>query len=81
MSKKDKLKNKLLSGSEFTWQELVNLLKYLGFEENKGNDSRVKFDNGIAEQMINLHRPHPGNTLKRYVIKQIITKPSEVDLL
>ncbi len=81
MSKKDKLKNKLLSGSDFTWQELVTLLKFLGFEEVQGSGSRVKFDDGIAEHMINLHRPHPGNSLKRYAIKQIITKLSEVDLL
>lgn len=81
MSKKDKLKNKLLSGSGFTWQELVTLLKFLGFEEVQGSGSRVKFDDGIAEHMINLHRPHPGNSLKRYAIKQIITKLSEVDLL
>ncbi len=81
MSKKDKLKRKLLSGSDFTWQELVTLLKFLGFEEMQGSGSRVKFDDGIADHMINLHRPHPGNNLKRYAIKQIIAKLSEVDLL
>ena len=71
----------MLSGSDFTWQELVTLLKFLGFEEIQGSGSRVKFDDGIAEHMINLHRPHPGNRLKRYAIKQIITRLSEVDLL
>ncbi len=74
MSKKDKLKRKLLSGSDFTWQELVTLLKFLGFEVMQGSGSRVKFDDGIADHMINLHRPHPGNNLKRYAIKQIIAK-------
>ncbi len=81
LSKKDKLKSKLLSGSDFTWQELVTLLKFLGFEEIQGSGSRVKFDNGVAEHMINLHKPHPGNHLKRYAIKQIIVKLREVDLL
>ena len=81
MSKKDKLKRKLLSGSDFTWQELVTLLKFLGFEEVQGSGSRVKFDDGFADHMINLHRPHPDNNLKRYAIKQVIAKLSEVDLL
>jgi len=81
MSKKDKLKNKLLNGSDFTWNELVTLLKFLGFEEIQGSGSRVKFEDGTAENMINLHRPHPGNHLKRYAIKQIIAKLREIDLL
>ena len=81
MSKKDKLKRKLLSGSAFTWHELVTLLNFLGYEEIQGNGSRVKFDNGIAEDLINLHKPHPGNHLKRYAIKQIIAKLKEVDLI
>lgn len=81
MRKKDKLKRKLLSGSDFTWQELVALLKFLGLEEVQGSGSRVKFDDGIADHMINLHRPHPDNNLKQYAIKQIIAKLSEVDLL
>ena len=81
MSKKDKLKRKLLSGSVFSRHELVTLLRFLGYEEIQGNGSRVKFDDGNTEHMINLHRPHPDIHLKRYAIKQVVAKLKEVGLI
>lgn len=75
MSKREKLIAKLLSSKAvFTWQELATLLGQLGYEQIEGSGSRVKFDNGDATAMINLHRPHPGNELKRYVREQVIEK-------
>lgn len=47
--------------ADFTWQELTAILKTLGYQEVQRSGSRVKFDNGNADQMINLHKPHPGN--------------------
>ena len=43
--------------------------------KNKGvtGGSRVKFVNQNGE-IINLHKPHPSNIVKRYVIIQIIDK-------
>lgn len=75
MAKTDKLLTKLknLNGS-FTWQELVVLLGQLGYTKLDGDGSRVKFDNGDAAAMINLHRPHPGNEVKQYARKQVIEK-------
>lgn len=35
------------------------LLSVLGFEQIEGHGSKVKFDNGNPDQMINLHKPHP----------------------
>lgn len=73
MSKQDKLLAKLLNRqSAFSWPELVALLTGLGYRQIKGDGSRVKFDNGNALAMINLHRPHPGNEIKAYVKRQII---------
>lgn len=73
MSRDEKLLAKLLNEqASFTWQELVTLLRRLGYEQLEGSGSRVKFDNGDPRALISLHRPHPGNELKAYVRRQII---------
>ncbi len=73
MSKNEKLLTKLLNEREsFTWQELVTLLRWLGYRQLEGAGSRVKFDSGDPQALINLHKPHPGNELKVYVRRQII---------
>jgi predicted RNA binding protein YcfA (HicA-like mRNA interferase family) len=73
MSKQGKLLTKLLNrDSTFTWQELTALLRSLGYRQIEGQGSRVKFDNGNPQALINLHRPHPGNELKAYARRQII---------
>lgn len=75
MSKIDKLLAKLLNTSScFTWDELASLLGKLGYITAQGGGSRVKFDNGNPAEMINLHRPHPGNELKKYASEQVIEK-------
>lgn len=75
MSKKDKLLQRLLaSPKDFTWDELITLLLYLGFEElkkGKTGGSRRKFVDG-EKNVISLHKPHPGNIVKEYAIKQVI---------
>ena len=71
----ERLRAKLADeGRAFTWQELVSLLRMLGYRQEKGSGSRVKFDNGNGEALINLHRPHPGNEIKRYARRQILEK-------
>lgn len=73
MSKQEKLLAKLLNRQAgFTWSELVTLLGGLGYRQIEGDGSRVKFDNGSPQAMINLHKPHPGNELKAYVKRQVI---------
>ncbi len=82
MSKSDKLKAKLKNkDAAFTWSELVTLLTSLGYMQLEGSGSRVKFSNGDPEQLISLHRPHPGNELKSYIRKQIIQTLSEGGLI
>jgi len=73
MSKHEKLLAKLLNRqSGFTWQELVTLLNGFGYRRVEGQGSRVKFDNGDPQALINLHRPHPGNDIKAYARRQVI---------
>lgn len=73
MSRQEKLLAKLLNRQAvFTWQELTTLLNGLGYRQVEGSGSRVKFDNGNPQAMINLHKPHPGNELKTYMKRQVI---------
>ena len=82
MSTTAKLKAKLLNlDHSFTWNELASLLRSLGYQQRQGSGSRVKFDNGDPMLLISLHRPHPGNQLKRYARLQVIEKLKEGDLL
>lgn len=80
MSKKDKLLTKFMEippKKNLTWNDLVTLMLALGFEQIEGDGSRVKFFHKNKDIMINLHKPHPDNTLKTYVVKQIQDKLKE----
>ena len=76
MSKNDKLLVRLLSQpTDFTWDELVRVLRLLGYEEQaagKTGGSRRAFANAATGTIIRLHKPHPGNVLKMYQLKQLI---------
>ena len=72
----DKLKSKLLNtNSVFTYPELLKLLRHLGYSQKKTgktSGSRVAFVNKDTKHIIRIHKPHPGNELKRYVKSFII---------
>ena len=75
MSRKDKL---LLSlqrrPNDFTWDELSGLLKSFGYKQakpDKTGGSRRRFIHPTSAT-INLHKPHPNNILKMYVIDDIL---------
>ena len=75
MTRKEKLIRRLKSKpKDFTWDETESLLAGLGFTKvktGKTGGSRRRFidSNNVV---ITLHKPHPGNILKRYQIEQII---------
>jgi len=82
LGKREKLIARLKTvPADFTWQDLNAMLKALGYKEVQGSGSRVKFDNGKADQMINLHKPHPGNIVKRYALRQLIEKLEQGGLI
>ena len=62
---------------DLTWDELVKVLNHLGYFEikkkGKTGGSRHKFSNK-KNDVISLHRPHPSNIVKQYVIKQLLEK-------
>ena len=81
MSKKDKLLKKFLEKplkKDLTFNDLETLLISCGFIKIDGAGSAVKFYNKGKDLLINLHKPHPSNILKVYIIKQIQIKLKEV---
>lgn len=76
MSKKEKLIARLINRPrDFTYDELETLLAYLGYTElrkGKTSGSRRAFIRETTKHLIRLHKPHPGNILKRYQLDYII---------
>jgi hypothetical protein len=75
MGTKEKLRDRFLKmPSDFTFDEMQRLLEGFGYEKsNKGktSGSRLIFKNG-AKRPIMLHKPHPGNIVKEYAMKQVL---------
>lgn len=73
MSKKEKLVARLLARPrDFTYDEARTLLGLLGFEEyNKGRTSGSRVQFFKDDFSVLLHKPHPGNELKPYQVKQL----------
>ena len=75
MGKKEKLRERLYSKpKDFKWSELCTLLGHLGYERLEGKGSRVKFYRESPRSLITLHKPHPGEILKEYLIEEVIKK-------
>ena len=74
MSRKEKLIAKFLEQpKDFTWDELRRLVKSFGFLEMKSGKtggSRRKFSNSDG-LILSFHKPHPGNIVKMYVLKDL----------
>ena len=74
MEKKEKLIARFSAlPNDFTWEEMRRLLVALGYvpgNKGKTSGSRVIFK-GEGLKPIMLHKPHPGNIIKGYVMKQI----------
>lgn len=74
MSKLEKEIEKLKSKpKDFTYDEAKRILNNFGFVENnkgKTSGSRVEFKDNLERKIV-LHKPHPSNILKPYVITKI----------
>ncbi len=75
MGAKDKLRKRFLAlPSDFTFDELDHLLTSIGYvKSNKGktSGSRIIYKD-VDGHPIMIHRPHPGNIIKEYAMKQIL---------
>jgi len=56
---------------DFSWDELCRMMTGFGFETISGSGSRCKFVHSESKQVVSLHRPHPGNIVKRYALRQV----------
>ena len=84
MGSKEKLRERFMRiPSDFTFDEMQRLLEGYGYERsNKGktSGSRIIFKNG-DKRPIMLHKPHPGNIVKEYAMKQVYDELKEAGLL
>ena len=84
MGTKEKLRNRFLQmPSDFTFDEMQRLLEGFGYQKsNKGktSGSRIIFKNG-DKRPIMLHKPHPGNIVKSYAMKQVYDDLKEAGLI
>lgn len=84
MSKDEKLKKRFLElPSDFTFSELETLLSHLGYEKlNKGktSGSRVLFKYSDGSPIM-VHKPHSGNIVKQYALKQILEELKKKGLI
>jgi len=74
MSRIQKLVDELTgdpSPKDFSWSDLVRVLKSFGYREIEGSGSRKKFVSG-ANHKILLHKRHPDSTLLGYQIEQVV---------
>lgn len=84
MGIKEKLRERFLKfPSDLTFDEMQRLLEGYGYEKgNKGktSGSRIIFKNG-DKRPIMLHKPHPGNIVKTYAMKQVFDDLKKAGLI
>jgi len=84
LSRKEKLIKRLQARPrDFKWDELQRLLEGLGYElarHGKTGGSRRRFLHKTAAT-ITLHKPHPGNIVKIYVIDDILSVLKQENLI
>ena len=75
MTQRDKLIRRFRSRPrDLAWDELVRLLRGIGYVElrtGRTGGSRRRFVHADAPA-ISLHKPHPGNIVKTYVIDEVL---------
>lgn len=68
---------------DFTFDEMVKLLFIFGYvksDKGKTSGSRVIYKNG-NKRPIMLHKPHPGNIIKSYAMKQVLNDLTEAGFI
>lgn len=68
---------------DFTWDEMVRVLEGVGYRESgagKTGGSRRRFIHPHAPSIL-LHKPHPANIVKSYVIDEVLRLLTEEGLI
>lgn len=72
MSRIEKLRKRLLlEPKDFTWTELVLVMKSFGYHVNTNSGSRRSFQQDGYSAFF-LHQPHPSDILKPYQVRLAI---------
>ncbi|RDL44694.1 type II toxin-antitoxin system HicA family toxin [Marinomonas piezotolerans] len=77
MGKQEKIQKKIFAKptcANLTWSEAKSFLESKGYRELQGDGSRVRFVHDETQDVIRLHKPHPGNELKKYAVEQLQEK-------
>lgn len=70
MSQKDKLIRRFTNiPNDFTYPEMVTLMRIFGYEEKSNDGSRRAFVHSQTGHMIYIHEPHPGNIMRQYALR------------
>ena len=76
MSKEEKMIRRLMScPTDYTYSEAITLAASFGYQErSKGSTSgsRVMLYRADDRRKILLHKPHPGDIMKPYAVKQLL---------
>ena len=76
MNKREKLIKRFRTlPRDFTFEEVVSLFQGYGFElENKGatSGSRIKLYHSVDQIAYIMHKPHPSNIVKGYMMRDIL---------
>ncbi len=85
MGTKEKLIERFLTlPKNFTYDEVKRLFGLFGYKEgNKGSTSgsRVEFVSPDGKDSYIMHKPHPSNVIKGYVMKQLLVYIHENKLI
>jgi hypothetical protein len=85
MTKQEKLLKRFLSKpNNFSYLEIKRLLQGLGYAEiktGKTSGSRVAFYNEKDRHLIRIHKPHPQNKVKRYILDYLEVELKKVGAL
>ncbi len=73
MAKAEKLLKRIASEpKDLHWEELVTLMRSLGFDLHRGSGSSRKFVQKETRVTLSLHEPHPSGILKQYQIRMVV---------
>lgn len=64
----------------FDEMEMLFIFGYVKSDKGKTSGSRVIYKNG-NKRPIMLHRPHPGNIIKSYAMKQVLNDLTEAGFI
>ncbi|MPQ57723.1 addiction module toxin, HicA family [Duganella sp. FT27W] len=82
MSKTAKLVARMICiPADFTWDELCTVLAGFSFTEGKAGGGSYRTFTDKHGRKIFLHEPHPGKIMRRYAVREVVSKLKEFGLL